>query len=86
MSKKCPQCGEEALLHLDANGRCNECTLFMEGLADIAEQAFSSTPYVDMAQHAWPNVVKALYPLIAKDVMAHVIKEAPEPFDQEGTT
>lgn len=43
-----------------------------------AEMAFGDTPYDEMIEDAWPNVIKSVYPLIAKHVLSHKINEAPE--------
>jgi glutathione synthase/RimK-type ligase-like ATP-grasp enzyme len=48
---------------------------FLHRMAAVADNAFSITPYKDMAKDAWLNVVKALYPHIAKHAQEHVIQE-----------
>lgn len=37
----------------------------IKAAADAAEHAYEFTPYAEMAQHAWPNAIRAAWPIIA---------------------
>lgn len=54
-----------------------------EAVAKAAEQAYESTPYDEMAAHVWPNVVRAVEPLIAARVRAEAVAEERQRIERE---
>jgi hypothetical protein len=44
----------------------------VKAAAAAAEDAWESTPYAEMAAHAWPNAIRAAWPLIAARVCAEI--------------